>query len=209
MSPTIERIEVAGPEGRARRLFFTGSIEPRVTSAAVVRHLALEVGGHAASDEISTAEAELVRERALAVLGYRERSTRELRDRLRADGYDPSLVDSLVRRFVELSLVDDERFARMWTRSRTAAGYGRQRIARELAVKGIAPELAAQVIDGESGDQLAPARSALRGKAPQSPKERTKLVNRLLRRGFDLSTALAATAPEADVGSDNEPFIAE
>ena len=128
-----------------------------------------------------TVEPQLARNRALQLLGYRERSAKELTGRLLDNGYPVSVVGPIVTRYREVELVDDARFATAWVRSRCSAGYGRRRIARELAEKGIADELATIALDEELAvDEATRAREALRGKVPRDAKERDRLVRRLV-----------------------------
>lgn len=190
---TIERIEDAGPDRRARRLFFTGDIEPRLTSAAVVRSLGLAEGDAISMEQVDDVEPGVARERALKYLGYRERSSQDLRERLTRDGYPTELANAITDRFIELGLVDDERYARLYARTRAAAGYGVQRILRELRMHGIDEEIAnASVIDPER-DPLDAARRVLKGRIPSDGAERQRMVRKLVARGFPLDTALRAT----------------
>jgi regulatory protein len=198
----LERIETCGPDRRARRLTISSLDEPRTTAAAVVKALDLEEGGVYDADtfwrDLDEAETTCAKERATAVLGYRERSSRELERRLTDDGYPDGLARDIVTRYADLGLVDDVRFASVWTRSKAAAGMGPQRIERDLAAKGIAPLTAAQAISEVFGDAdlVAQARSALRGKTPCDRRERERMIRRLVTRGYSLSTALAAVDDE-------------
>ena len=141
MSPRIARIEDAGPDRKARRLTFEDGIEPRITSASVVKELGLEEGLSIDADvlEASLAEVELLlaKERALRLLGYRERSRAELVRKLCDSGYPEAIASQVAERFAEIELLDDERFAAVWVRTRNAAGFGARRIASELAEKGL------------------------------------------------------------------------
>ena len=207
MTPRIVRIEDAGPDRKARRLVFEDGLDPRVTSAAVVKELGLEADSTVPADslEVALAEAEhrLAKDRALGLLGYRERSAAELARKLRDSGYAASTVSPIVGRFIELGLVDDERFAGMWVRSRVSAGHGARGIARELAEKGVAPQVISAALERDcpADTQVASARESLRGRRPADRKERDRLVRRLVARGFDLSTALQAVS---EVESDFE-----
>ncbi|HEY5541372.1 MAG TPA: regulatory protein RecX [Coriobacteriia bacterium] len=198
MSPRIARIEDAGPDRKARRLTFEDGIEPRITSASVVKELGLEEGLSIDADvlEASLAEVELLlaKERALRLLGYRERSRAELVRKLCDSGYPEAIASQVAERFAEIELLDDERFAAVWVRTRNAAGFGARRIARELAEKGLAPETAAAALEAISGgeDQVARARQTLRGRIVTDNKERDKLIRRLVAKGFSLSVAVQA-----------------
>jgi len=194
----IERIETAGPDHRARRLVFSGFEDARTTSAAAVRELGLEEGTEVDRNRLEeallAAEEACARERGLRVLNYRERSVGELSKRLLDDGYPSSVVQPLVDRFVELGLVDDERFARLWARSRLAAGFGPRRISSELARRGIAPESVIAAILEAYGDEdpIEGARAALGSSHPATRQERDRALRKLLRKGYDMRTALEA-----------------
>lgn len=190
---TIERIEDAGPDRKARRLFFAADAEPRVTSAAVVRALCVVEGDTLDTDAIESLEPDMARERALTYLGYRERSSHDLRQRLMHDGYPKSLAHAITSRFAELGLVDDVRFARMYVRTRLTAGYGTRRILHELTTHGITDAIARSAIEDIEGDPLDAARRALNGKVPVDQAGRQRLVRKLIARGFSLNIALQAT----------------
>jgi regulatory protein len=197
---TIQRIESVGPNARARRICFDGDFAPRVTSASAVKLLGLEPGSTVKPQEILDAlarhEPQLARDRALQLIGYRERSRSELTQRLLDNGFPRPVVDTVVARFCEVELVDDRRFASAWVRSRTSAGYGLRRIRRELAEKGVDDEITTAVLDEETdGDELSRARDSLRGRQPRDPKDRERLVRRLVARGFELRVALDAVGP--------------
>jgi regulatory protein len=156
--------------------------------------------------EVSLAEVEypLAKERALLLLGYRDRSRSELVGKLRDSGYAAAIAQRVADRFVEIQLVDDERFAAAWVRSRSAAGFGARRVARELAEKGIAPETASAALASVDGaeEQLALAFRALHGRRATDRKERDKLVRRLISKGYSLQIALQATEV-AQLGDDS------
>jgi regulatory protein len=198
VSPRIARIEDAGPGRKARRLVFDDGSEPRITSAVVVKQLRLledtDIRFDALNEALAQVEPDLAKERAIQLLGYRERSTSELRTGLVDSGYGPALAATVVERLQELGLADDERFAGMWVRSRAASGIGARRIARELVEKGVAEDVidAAMRETCPSTGQLDRAIAALRGRVATDRKERNKLVRRLVSRGYELSIALRA-----------------
>lgn len=210
MPATIVRIERAGPESKARRLVFDDETT-RLTSAAAVRLLALEPDAPLTPDDadalLEQVEPDLAKEHALRLLGYRDRSIAELRRKLGDAGYPPVVVDATVGRLRELDLLDDARFALLWARSRSSAGYGRRRVARELADKGVTQAIAAEALDEvfDTDDQVARARQLLLGPVPGSRSERDRLLRRLLSRGFDMSTALTALRGIDDGSIDEAP----
>lgn len=200
--PTLIRIEDAGPDRKARRLFFEGVEHPRTTSAAATRALELNEGQVVDLDDLESAlaavEADQARERALRLLGYRERSVQELRQRLTYDGYPAPIVATTVDRMIELSLVDDARFASAWVRARQNAGFGPRRIRSELSRAGVSDEIASEALGecGEERDEIDRAREALRGRTASDRADRDRLVRRLVSRGFSLQTAIAAVAQD-------------
>ena len=115
------------------------------------------------------------------------------------NGYPAKVVHTVVKRFQEVELVDDARFAHAWVRSRASAGYGRRRIERELAQKGVEAVVATEALEAELiDDELSRAREALRGRLPRDEKDRQKLVRRLVARGFELRVALDAVPSSSD-----------
>ncbi len=164
----------------------------------MVKDLSLESGQvhepESLASELDEAEVRLAKERALRILGYRERSAAEVSQRLLDDGYPPEVARDTVARFSELGLIDDCRFAAVYSRSRLAAGFGTRRIASELKQRGIAPEIAATAIREamDGSDELERAIGALRGRVPHDRRERERLLRHLVSKGFDMSTALAA-----------------
>ena len=200
MTPRIVRIEDAGPGRKARRLVFDDDTPSRITSAAAVKELCLTaeepVDADALEEALAEVEPGLAKERALRLLGYRERSEAELAAKLVDSGYGDAIVASIVTRFRELGLVDDERFASTLVRSRVAAGFGKRRIQRELADKGVATHIASAALEddcpGEA--QVSRARESLRGRTATDRKTRDRLVKWLVSRGYDLSTAIETVA---------------
>ena len=80
---------------------------------------------------------ELARSKAEDLLNRRDYSSSELAAKLREAGYHPSVADEVVARFVEVGLLDDGRFAELFARSKAAVGWGRIKIERELARRGV------------------------------------------------------------------------
>jgi len=206
----ITRIETAGPDSRARRIVFDDGSEPRLTAAAVLKQLPLETGMAVEpsdlNEQLLKIELPLAKDRVLRLLGYREHTRSELVAKLRHGGYPASVAEQVLDRFSEVELIDDSRFAHAWVRTRVAAGFGRMRIARELADKGVDPDIASAALaeELEGCDEVARARSALRGKRPADRKERERLIRKLVTKGFALRVALAAldAADDADLSDE-------
>jgi regulatory protein len=138
-------------------------------------------------------EARVAGERALAMgralhfLGYRARSLREVRARLRRYGYGEETVEGVVGRLEELGYLDDEEFARTATREK-ARRYGPRRVLTELRRSGVDAELAQNVVDEEFAgrSELEEARSAAarRYNSGGSDAEARRVYGFLVRRGY-------------------------
>ncbi|NLT34697.1 MAG: hypothetical protein GXX83_02210 [Gaiellales bacterium] len=81
---------------------------------------------------------ERARSRALLLLEHRERSVREMQQRLAGAGFQPEVVEEVLVWLSGLELLDDQRFASNYAACKRRSGWGPVRIRRELALKGVA-----------------------------------------------------------------------
>lgn len=175
-----EHIVVAVPVSVGKRLESgrkTGELSPSTAT-----ELTALVG------QIEQAQASL---RVEGLVNRRDYSAAELGERLRRDGYRDSAVRVAVERAVDCGLVSDRRFADVFVRSKAAAGWGRQRIERELARRGVS----ADVLSGwpedylpEEGEQER-ALEVARRRRLTGRNDYQKLVRFLLGRGFSMGVA--------------------
>jgi len=115
-----------------------------------------------------TTALEPVYEAAARFLQVRARSVAEVRRRLTQAGYPPTLIESALERLSGSGYLDDAAFARAWVESRDRARpRGEAALRRELSLKGIAPELVAEVLAGRAGPSRLADESA--GPAGQAP----------------------------------------
>jgi len=131
------------------------------------------------------------------LLNARPRTVSEARERLRRNGFDDELTESVLRRAEAEGLLDDRTFAKLWVTDRVLhRPLSRAAIAEELRRKGVAPEvIEAALNEGypvlrevETARELAEERfRRLRGVPLVRRRERT--VNYLMRRGFSRSLA--------------------
>ena len=126
---------------------------------------------------------------ALRLLGRRDYTVFEMRQKLAARGCDPDDVTTTIDALLAEGLLDDRRVAS--AHLRTAArvkGRGRVRIARELAARGIAADIVDETVASLSDEEEASAveRLLVRKRLParMSMPERRRLFQQLLRRGF-------------------------
>lgn len=91
---------------------------------------------------------EVVMNAAARFLELRSRSVQEVRRHLIQAGYREELVEQIVARLSDMGILNDDAFARMWVESRDRARpRSEQALRRELTLKGIDRELAAEVLD--------------------------------------------------------------
>jgi regulatory protein len=138
-------------------------------------------------------------DRALRLLSFRARSTREMSQRLIGAGFPEDVVRGEVDRLTEVGLLDDGAFAADFTRSSVNfRKLGRRSVRAGLAAKGVDRALveeATSALTEESeqarADELALVRvRRLKGKDRASAF--ASLAGFLMRRGFDPSVARRA-----------------
>ena len=146
------------------------------------------------------AEARAAGERALAMaralnyLGYRARSEREVRERLRRYGYGREISEGVVARLKELGYLDDRDFARIVAREK-ARHYGPRKVSAELRRSGVDAELVRSVVEEEFAgrSELEDARSAAarRYNMAGSDAEARRVYGFLTRRGYSAAVCAA------------------
>lgn len=211
METRIEEIERVGRGLRARRVRFSDGTK-RVTAARAVKTLSLESGMSLSFAVLETAleeiEPDLARDRALRLLGYRERSTAELTARLADDGFPAAVVSDVADSLQASGLLDDERFAEHLVRTRAAGGYGRQHIVRELMQNGIDREAAESYFDTTetAASEAERLRSLVAAHPPKDRRERDRLLRKLVAKGFAPGAVLDAMryAGDADLDSGDD-----
>ncbi len=138
--------------------------------------------------------------RVEALLNKRDYSSKELFEKLRRDGYGETVTAELVDRAVKGNLVNDERFASVFARSKTYAGWGRRKIEIELSRKGIdcdslpgwPEEFLSEDDESERALDLA-RRRRLTGK-----NDFQKIVRFLCGKGYSMSVAFDAAKTALD-----------
>jgi regulatory protein len=127
--------------------------------------------------------------RTLKYLGYRPRSTAEVRRYLRDKGFDEQVSDRVTMRLRRAGLLDDPAFAQYWVENReTFRPRGRRLLRQELRRKGIREELVAEVlaeVDEESSAYRAAVGQAVKYARLDDDGFREKMSSFLRRRGFD------------------------
>jgi len=135
----------------------------------------------------------------LQLLGRRELSVQQLRNRLLLREHPPEDVERALALLVENRALDDARVAAAFVRTALAVkGRGRLRIRRELQEMGIDGEVAAAALAEAFGDvdERAMIRDAmrkkLRGKKITTAADYARVFQFLVRQGFSPATVTAA-----------------
>lgn len=136
------------------------------------------------------AEGERAVQSALTFLTYRQRSEREVRDRLRQKGYTPAAIEHALARVYGWGYLDDKGFAETWVRNRAEhSPRGRRALEAELRQKGIARDVADAVLEATDLDESAAAREVALKRLPSlrtldSETRKRRLGQYLARRGY-------------------------
>jgi regulatory protein len=131
---------------------------------------------------------------AFAMLGRREHSEQEFKQKLLDLEADPAEVDELVKEFQTSQYQSDQRMADMIVRANVRKGRGPVRVKQTLRERSVDAELAQDHL--AETDWLALAR-ALRVKKfglelPTDPKEKARQLRFLQYRGYDMQTCSQA-----------------
>ena len=83
---------------------------------------------------------EKIREAALKLLDYQDRTSSELREKLLKKGFSEEDIEEVVPALEESGLVNDERYASLYAQSKLNAGKGSRWIKQKLREKGVTDE---------------------------------------------------------------------
>ena len=153
----------------------------------------LRVGAELGDSELAELEEQEARRRclecALRLLSYRQRSERELRERLLHKRMAPGIVAQTIERLQTAGLLDDKRFAQSWVENQDLRSPRSQRMmASELRAQGVArmvvEEVAGTIDERDAAYRAAERRAGSLTGLPYN-KFRQRVGGLLLRRGFD------------------------
>jgi regulatory protein len=139
--------------------------------------------------------------KALNFIGFRPRSTREVRDRLKRDGCGEDVIERVVQRLQKMKALGDAEFAQAWVESRTVSKpRGPRALQQELRQKGVGREeidvaVSASMPDAQSEVEVAVAALQTKTRTWERLEGRDreqKMLGFLQRRGFGFSSARSA-----------------
>ena len=153
--------------------------------------------GDASSKRISSKQVDTSEEgafkRMVDLISHTMRTERELRQRLRKEGFPEASIAPAIQRAKACGLVNDEIYAEQFTLARRERNMGFDRIKRDLAIKGIDPTGYAfwQELKEESSPEgeFAEALGYASRHLPSSKHPGRSLYASLMRRGYAASIA--------------------
>jgi regulatory protein len=133
---------------------------------------------------------------ALLLLGRRELSSRQLRDRLRRKGFPDAVIDQAFAELQSTGALDDIRAARARARhDLVVRRHGRARVLRQVQAMGVDGDTAREAVSAAFDDvderqmiEEALARRLRSAPFPTDPAAVRRLLGWLLRQGFDAET---------------------
>lgn len=128
---------------------------------------------------------------ALSLLKYRMRSTAELKQKLKAKGFDEICIIQVIKKLEENSLLNDERLARALIHDQIhLQHYGPIRLKQTLKKHGINDELLKTICEAELDEisekemiEFLLDKKHVKKNVKMPKKEKTKLIHFLLRKG--------------------------
>ena len=144
-------------------------------------------------EEPSPAELKDVREKMAAFCVYRERSQREVRDKLRQFPLSSAEVESLISELIQHNFLNEERFARAYVRGKFyQKGWGRRKIKAGLRYHQLSDYLLRKAFQEIEGEDYREKLQQFLWKHRPSPRparwtfqERGKLAQQAIRRGYE------------------------
>lgn len=128
-------------------------------------------------------------------LSVRAQTRAELARKLKEREVPEEAANRALDAVTSYGFIDDSEVARSLARSMQERGYGKRRVSMKLREKGIADEIAAELIEEmfPQDAELIAARRALRNRqVSDDPKHMKRLTDFLIRRGFSYGAASGA-----------------
>ena len=129
------------------------------------------------------------KQRSLDLLNLKDRTEKELRDRLKRDSYPPEAIHAAVEYVKSFHYIDDSRYAAHFAQSHSLS-LGKRAIRMELIKRGIDSQTADEALEMLEGDESRTAIEKWLKKRHYDPqnadeKERAKQIRFLCGKGFD------------------------
>lgn len=141
-------------------------------------------------DILNAEEQNKVINHALKLLSYRQRSEKEIYDKLKEKGYDLDKIDNAIQYCIERNYINDKVFAETFIRDKMNINkLGSQRIKYELIGKGVSKDIIDQVLTPDYDVELEMAMELALKKMPSYKNDDYNAIYRKLggylqRRGY-------------------------
>lgn len=200
----ISKIEPQKRNSRRCSIYCDGEYKFGLTKDIVLKY-DLKEGDEITDDEIKNIlleeEKQKIKQRAFRLLNFRARSAHELKNRLLKIGFDSALVDTVIEDFLEDNTLDDEHFAKAFINDYTTVHTkGNIFIVRELKKKGLPQDTIMKML--ETRDEKTLIKDFINKKLTHLnkhvPKERQKIIRRLMSRGFTPETIFGVINNETE-----------
>lgn len=166
-----------------------------------ILYFKIKEGQELAEDKVAFIRKNLVyikaQDTALRMLGYKMRTAWEIRRKLEEKEFAADVIEDVVAFLEKYGYVDDRAYCRSFIRERLRLQpKGAYALRMELQQRGIArgliEEILAETEIDEAGDALRWLEKRTKGILPATPKEKKRLVDFLLRKGYSYSVIEAA-----------------
>ena len=138
-------------------------------------------------DQVDKKEFSKARNKAFKLLSYRERTIKEIEDRLSKKDFEADVIKAVVDFLLEKDYLNEERFAEMWIRSRIRRkAEGLRKLKAALKQKGVDDRVADDALSQEFDKQMQQEalEAATEKMLVKSQGDRDKFIRMLLGRGF-------------------------
>lgn len=133
-------------------------------------------------------------EKVNLLVGVRERSVREMRERLSRAGFTQEEVEDAIETGLRVNLINEERFTRAYIRGKSHCGWGQAKIVQRLRASGITQELITLCSDEfpSSDEEYQRAMRELSKRSCSSKDPYASYMRRLVSRGYSYELSARA-----------------
>ena len=130
---------------------------------------------------------------AMKFCSYRERSEKEVRDKLKKKNFSQKVIISCIKRLIELDFLNNIRFSKSFSRGKNNNNrWGKNKIKFHLKNKGLTDDeinIGIESIDEESYLNILKKNIELYNKKLKEP-DRNKLIGHLINKGYEMDLIL-------------------
>lgn len=152
-------------------------------------------------EELTEKQIQRIKDRAMNYcmwsLGNTAKTRKQLADKMREKNCPDDIAEFTLNRLEEMHLLNDNDYAESFVRSRQYARKGKRKIAQDLRMRGIDPDIIETVLeDTDEEDETERARELIAKKLPgtrhlERQKRVNRLVSNLVRNGYGMGVAFS------------------